>query len=79
LIDGKGRILGVTILGAHAGELLLPWIQLMREKRSLRAMTDAIFPYPTLGEISKRTASQYFTPKLFSPFTKRVIKFLSRF
>ncbi len=78
LVDNKGKALGVTIIGSHAGELLLPWIQLMREKRTLRSMTDAIFPYPTLGEVSKRTAGQYYTPKLFSPFTKRVISFLSR-
>lgn len=79
LIDKKGRVLGVTILGTCAGELLLPWIQLMREKRSLRSMTDVIFPYPTYGEISKRVASQYYAPKLFSSFSKRVIRLLSRF
>lgn len=79
LINDKGHVLGVTLLGSHAGELLLPWIQLMREKRSLRSMTDAIFPYPTLGEISKRVAGQYYTPKLFSSSAKRIIKFLSRF
>jgi pyruvate/2-oxoglutarate dehydrogenase complex dihydrolipoamide dehydrogenase (E3) component len=79
VINDKGQALGVTILGLHAGELVLPWVQLMREKRSLRSMTDAIFPYPTLNEISKRVAGQYYAPKLFSPFAKRVIRILSRF
>jgi hypothetical protein len=38
-----------------------------------------ITPYPTLGEVSKRTVSSFFTPKLFANNTKRLLRFLSRF
>ena len=74
--DKKGRILGVTIIGAHAGELLLPWIMTIREGKTLRSFTDTIVPYPTLSEISKRAAGAFYTPKLFAPGTKRLVRWL---
>ncbi|MCL9683360.1 hypothetical protein [Legionella maioricensis] len=35
--------------------------------------------YPTLSELSKRVASQFYTPKLFSSTVKKLVKFLSYF
>ena len=35
--------------------------------------------YPTLGEANKRAAGSCFTPALFSPRTRRIVRFLSRF
>ncbi len=79
LVDSKARILGVTIVGANAGELILPWVMVLRENKSLRSFTDAIVPYPTLSEISKRAAGQFYLAKLFSKTTRRFVKFLSWF
>lgn len=75
----KGKVLGVSILSPHAGELILPWIMMIREGKSLRSLTDAIVPYPTYGEISKRVAGEFYKPLLFSSKTKMLVKFLSIF
>lgn len=74
--DKKARILGVTIVGPHAGELLFPWVIALREKKTLRSFTDAIAPYPTLSEISKRVAGQYYSPLLFSKKTRRLVNWI---
>ncbi len=44
----------------------------------MAAMAGAIAPYPTLSEVSKRVASTYYTPKLFSAFTRRIVGLLQR-
>lgn len=79
IVDKKARILGVTIVGSQAGELLLPWIMAIKEKKTLRAFTDTIVPYPTLSEISKRVAGAYYTPALFAKKTRALVRFLLRF
>jgi pyruvate/2-oxoglutarate dehydrogenase complex dihydrolipoamide dehydrogenase (E3) component len=79
LVTPKGHIAGVTIVGAKAGELLLPWVLAMTEGLKIGAMTRLIAPYPTLSEISKRAAGSYYTPKLFSSRTRSIVKFLRIF
>ena len=62
----RGRIIGATIVGRHAGELILPWVLAVQKSMSMRDLTGIIAPYPTLSEISKRAAGAYFAPALFS-------------
>ena len=77
LVIGKGgRILGATIIGADAGELIAPVALAMSSRLGVRALTDPVLPYPTRGEIVKRAAGAYFTPRLFSPTTRFVVKML---
>jgi len=76
ITNRKGRVLGVSILGPHAGELITPWISMIREKRTVRAMTDVIIPYPTLSEINKQVAGAYYTPLLFSKRTRFLVRLL---
>lgn len=57
--DSKGRILGATILGAHAGELLMPIVLAMKHGLTLAQIADTIFPYPTMVEGVKRAANEY--------------------
>lgn len=57
--DNRGRILGATILGAHAGELLMPLVLAKRHGITLAKITDTIFPYPTMVEGVKRAAAEY--------------------
>jgi pyruvate/2-oxoglutarate dehydrogenase complex dihydrolipoamide dehydrogenase (E3) component len=76
IVDKKARVLGVTIVAENAGELLLPWVMMINEKKTLRSLTDVIVAYPTLSEISKRVAGEYYKPKLFSPFVKKMVRFL---
>jgi len=75
----RGRPVGATIVGPHAGELILPWVMTISQKTKLSAVASLIAPYPTLAEVSKRAAGAYFTPTLFSRTTRAVVKILSLF
>jgi pyruvate/2-oxoglutarate dehydrogenase complex dihydrolipoamide dehydrogenase (E3) component len=75
----NGRIVGATILGAGAGDLILPWALAISQKLKIGAMANLIVPYPTRGEAGKRAAGAYYTPTLFSPRTRRLVRFLARF
>lgn len=79
VVGRRGRILGAAIAGRHAGELILPWVLAVTKGMKIGAMANVITPYPTLGEISKRAAGSYFTPKLFSDKTRRLVRFLTKF
>jgi len=79
VVGKRGAILGVTILGEHAGELIHVWSLAMSQRLGLKAVASAIAPYPTLGEISKKAAGAYYADKLFSPWPRRIVKFLTRF
>ena len=75
----RGKVLGASILGAHAGELIHPWVLAVSQRLKISAMATMIAPYPTLGEASKRAAGSFFTEKLFSERTKRLVRFLLKF
>lgn len=74
-----GRPVGATIVGRHAGELILPWVMAIGQKMKLSTFAGSVAAYPTLSEVSKRAAGAYFTPTLFSPRTRGLIKMLSWF
>ena len=74
----RGRILGASILGAHAGESIQPWILAISRRIGLSAMAGTIAPYPTLGEASKRAAASFYAEKMFSERTKRLVRLLLR-
>jgi len=76
IVSKKGVVLGCSILGPQAGELILPWIMLIKNKNKLRELTDVIIPYPTLNEISKRVASEYYASALFSNKVKMIVSWL---
>jgi pyruvate/2-oxoglutarate dehydrogenase complex dihydrolipoamide dehydrogenase (E3) component len=75
----RGKILGATIVGAQAGELITTWSLAISQGLNIRAMAGLIVPYPTLAEIGKRAAGSYFAPGLTSPLLRRIIAFLRRF
>lgn len=75
----KGRILGAGIVGAHAGELIGLWALAISKGMKIGDIAGTVLPYPTLGEVSKRAAGQFFTPKLFAPRTRKVVQFLAKF
>lgn len=76
ITDKRSKVLGVTILGSQAGELITPWIYMVKNKKSIRLMTDIIMPYPTLSEMNKRVASEYYAPILFCERTKFLVRML---
>ena len=80
VVAGKGgRILGASILGAGAGDLILPWALAISQNLKIGALANLIVPYPTRGEAGKRAAGSYYTPTLFSARTRRLVRLLARF
>ncbi len=74
----RGRVLGASIVGAHAGELIQPWVLATLGKASLGDLAQMIVPYPTLSEVTKRVAGTYFAPRLFSPWARQLVRLLAR-
>jgi pyruvate/2-oxoglutarate dehydrogenase complex dihydrolipoamide dehydrogenase (E3) component len=74
----KGQILGVTIVGAQAGEIIQMWSLAMARKLKIKAMTDWISPYPTLSEVNKRAAFRYYASAPGNPFVRKVISWLAK-
>jgi pyruvate/2-oxoglutarate dehydrogenase complex dihydrolipoamide dehydrogenase (E3) component len=77
--DKKGRILGATIVGTGAGELITTWTLAISRKLNVRSLAGIVVPYPTFAEIGKRAAITYFTASLTSPLVRRIIGLLRRF
>ena len=75
ILDEKEKPLGVQILGPQAGELLNEWVAVLNGKVKLSTLASAVHPYPTLGEINKRVAGTFFSPKIFSDKVKKGLKF----
>ncbi len=75
----NGRILGATIVGAQAGELIQMWALAISQKMKIKAMIGWVSPYPTLGEINKRAAYRYYATAPNNPTVRKIIKFLAKF
>ncbi len=65
-----GKILGASVLGARAGELITSFTLAMRNGVTLRNIGDTIHPYPAWGEGVRRVADQWFVQKQSPTFTK---------
>lgn len=79
VLSKRGRVLGATIVGPHAGELILPWVLAISKDLKMGDLAGLIVPYPTLSEITKRAAGSYFTPTLFSARTRTLVRILGAF
>jgi pyruvate/2-oxoglutarate dehydrogenase complex dihydrolipoamide dehydrogenase (E3) component len=75
ILDEKEKPLGIQILGPQAGELISEWVAVLNGKVKLSTLAAAVHPYPTLGEINKRVAGTYFSPKIFSETVKKSLRF----
>ncbi|MBI2104389.1 MAG: mercuric reductase [Candidatus Omnitrophica bacterium] len=63
---GTDRILGATIVAAHAGDLLTYFTLAMAQRKGLSSLAGAIYPYPTQSEAIRQIASQHLQTKLSS-------------
>jgi pyruvate/2-oxoglutarate dehydrogenase complex dihydrolipoamide dehydrogenase (E3) component len=77
VIGRRGKILGVGIVGANAGEIIQPWILAMTSGLKIRAIAAMVAPYPTLGESNRRVAVNYFSDFASKSWVRRVIRQLS--
>ena len=75
----KGRPVGATIVGHQAGELINLWSLALANNLKMSQIAAMVSPYPTFGELNKRVAGAYFSPRLFENQTvKRVVRFVQR-
>ena len=75
----KGRILGASIVGENAGDLIQIVGLAMREGVKMSGLAQMIAPYPTRGEAVKRAAGAFYTDSIFSPKTRKLAGVLTRF
>ncbi len=75
----KSRPVGATIVGHQAGELINLWSLALANNLKMGQIAAMVSPYPTIGELNKRVAGAYFTPRLFENQTvKKVVRFVQR-
>jgi len=74
-VPGKDRILGVTIVGEHAGDLIAEYVLAMKHKVGLNGILGTIHIYPTLAEANKYAAGEWKRSRV----SARTLNWLERF
>ncbi|MFT7117588.1 MAG: pyruvate/2-oxoglutarate dehydrogenase complex dihydrolipoamide dehydrogenase (E3) component [Rhodoferax sp.] len=74
-VPGKDRILGVTIVGEHAADLLAEFVLAMKHGLGLNKILGTIHTYPTLSEANKYAAGEW--KRAHAP--QKVLRWLERF
>jgi pyruvate/2-oxoglutarate dehydrogenase complex dihydrolipoamide dehydrogenase (E3) component len=74
----NGQILGCTIVGPEAGELIQLWVVAIDKGMKIGALTGFVLPYPTLSEVSKRVAFTNYLPTLTKRWLRSIIALLRR-
>ena len=75
----KGKILGGSIVGEGAGEIIHMLSVAMTNNIKISGLAQIISPYPTRSEAVKRAASSWYTDALFSDRTRKIAGFLAKF
>ncbi len=78
LVIHKGKIVGASIVGEGAGDIIQMAGLAMSNGLGVKAMTNFISPYPTRAEVVKRAASAHFAPTVFGKSAKRLVGLLQR-
>jgi pyruvate/2-oxoglutarate dehydrogenase complex dihydrolipoamide dehydrogenase (E3) component len=73
LTDRKGRLLGATLVGAHAGEAIAEYALAMAKKMKASDISGVIHVYPTFAQINRRVADQRLKASL-TPGARRWIR-----
>ncbi len=74
-VPGKDRIMGVTIVGAHAGDMLPEYVQAMKYNMGLNKILGTIHIYPTMAEANKYAAGEW--KKNHAP--QRLLQWIGRY
>ncbi len=74
LVDTDGKVRGVRIFGPNAGELIADWAIALSGGIKLSGLAQTVLPYPTLSEITRRTAGEYLAPRLFDGIGPKLLK-----
>jgi pyruvate/2-oxoglutarate dehydrogenase complex dihydrolipoamide dehydrogenase (E3) component len=79
VVSPRGRILGATIVGRHAGEMIALLQLALLKNMGVRDLVAMTFPYPTLSEAVRRAALAFYTPSLTKPIVHRILSILRKF
>ena len=78
LVVHKGRVLGASILGGHAGELIHEIVLAMKTGARIADISATIHAYPTLAQVHRRAVNTWYGRKLFSPATRGLVRWINR-
>jgi pyruvate/2-oxoglutarate dehydrogenase complex dihydrolipoamide dehydrogenase (E3) component len=73
-----GRILGATIVGQGVGELIMEIVLAMRFRVPLQQLAGVIHPYPTMSEIVRATAGNWYRQRYGDTRRGRLLRRLTR-
>jgi pyruvate/2-oxoglutarate dehydrogenase complex dihydrolipoamide dehydrogenase (E3) component len=71
---GSGRIVGVHIIGASAGETIHSFVPALRDGALIQEFAESIFVYPTFSEIGHRAGNEYYKEALQSPTARWLLQ-----
>jgi pyruvate/2-oxoglutarate dehydrogenase complex dihydrolipoamide dehydrogenase (E3) component len=74
----RGRVLGVTIVGEGAGDMIAIWSHAVGKGVDIRALAGILLPYPTFSDIGKRAATTYLTLAFKRTWARRILGLLGR-
>jgi len=69
--DARGRLVGASLVGMGAGEVLHEFALAVRKRMHIREVVETVHVYPTLAQVNKRAAGQYYAKRLFTPAFRR--------
>ncbi|WP_300396461.1 FAD-dependent oxidoreductase [Henriciella sp.] len=78
LVLNKGKLVGASIVGEGAGDIIQIVGYAMSNKMKLTSLTNFISPYPTRAEVVKRAASAHFQDAVFGKPAKTLVSLLQR-
>jgi pyruvate/2-oxoglutarate dehydrogenase complex dihydrolipoamide dehydrogenase (E3) component len=78
VVTSRGRILGCSIAGAHAGELIMPWVLAISRGMKVSQLAGLIYPYPTFSEVTKSAAVEFLKPSAQNPWVRRLVSQVRR-
>ncbi|KFG67462.1 FAD-dependent oxidoreductase [Microvirga sp. BSC39] len=78
VVTSRGKILGCSIAGAHAGELIMPWVLAISRGMKVSQLAGLIYPYPTFSEVTKSAAVEFLKPSAQNPWVRRLVSLVRR-
>ena len=78
LVIHKERLVGATLLGAQAGELIHELVLAMQTRLKVGQISATIHAYPTRAQVHRRAINTLYASKLFSPRTRSLVRWIQR-
>lgn len=78
LVVHRGRLIGASILGSHAGELIHEAALAIQTRTKVKVIAGMVHAYPTLSQIHRRAVNSLYAPKLFARRTRTAVRWLNR-